>query len=268
MALNGEKFELVRYGRNEDLKNSTNYKYNNQLITEKEHVKDLGVFMSDDATFSHHINKIIEAGRNLSGWVLRTFNSRDGQCLKTLWKCLVVPRLEYCCQLWSPYKIQEIANLEAIQRSFTVKIQGVQHLNYWDRLSQLKLYSLQRRRERYIIIYVWKILEGRVPNVGIVPNYHPRKGRLCYIMGTVGSIQRVKTIKHNSFTHNGPRFFNCLPRDLWDQKDTSPECFKRKLDKWLDGLPDHPPIPGYPYSHHNTLPEAVQNQGQLGTCVS
>ncbi len=145
--------------------------------------------MSSDATFSHHINKIAEAGKSMSGWVLRTFASRDGQCLKTLWKSLVLPRLEYCCQLWSPHKIQEITTLEVIQRAFTARIQEVQHLDYWERLSELKLYSLQRRRERYCILYVWKILEDRVPNVGIIVNQHPRKGRLCFIKGVQGSIQ-------------------------------------------------------------------------------
>ncbi len=268
MLLNGDKFELIRYGRNEVLKNSTCYEYNNQPIEDKEHVKDLGVHMSSDATFSHHINKIAEAGKSMSGWVLRTFASRDGQCLKTLWKSLVLPRLEYCCQLWSPHKIQEITTLEAIQRAFTARIQEVHHLNYWERLSELKLYSLQRRRERYCILYVWKILEDRVPNMGIIVNQHPRKGRLCFIKGVQGSIQRVRTLTHNSFTHNGPRLFNCLPQELGDPSGTSPETFKRNLDKWLEGLPDHPPIPGYPSRHHNTLPEVLQEQEREETVGS
>ena len=35
------------------------------------------------------------------------------------------------------------------------KITEVQHLNYWERLHELKLYSLQRRFEHYIIIYIF-----------------------------------------------------------------------------------------------------------------
>ena len=35
----------------------------------------------------------------------------------------------------------------------------VQHLHYWERLRELKLYSLQSRSERYIIIYIWKITQ-------------------------------------------------------------------------------------------------------------
>ena len=44
--------------------------------------------------------------------------------------------------------------IEAIQQTFTYKITEVHHLNYWERLQELKFYSLQRRRERYIIIYI------------------------------------------------------------------------------------------------------------------
>ena len=97
----------------------------------------------------------------------------------TFWKALVLSRIEYCCQLWSPHKRGEIIKLEAVQRSFASRISSVQHLNYWERLKALNLYSLQRRRERYTIIYVWKTLERIVPNVGIQVNEHPRRGRLC-----------------------------------------------------------------------------------------
>ena len=36
----------------------------------------------------------------------------------------------------------------------------MQSLDYSDCLVYLKLHSLQRRREHYCIIYVWKIIEG------------------------------------------------------------------------------------------------------------
>jgi hypothetical protein len=35
---------------------------------------------------------------------------------------------------------------------------------YWERLQRLGLYSLQRRRDRYFILYTWKITE-MVPNL-------------------------------------------------------------------------------------------------------
>ena len=55
-----------------------------------------------------------------------------------------------------PLKAKNIQAIEAMQRTFTYKITEEQHLNYWERLHELKLYSLQRRRECYIIIYIWR----------------------------------------------------------------------------------------------------------------
>ena len=37
--------------------------------------------------------------------------------------------------------------------------------SYTDRLSLLKLYSLCRRRDRYPVVYIWKILENIVLNL-------------------------------------------------------------------------------------------------------
>ena len=94
----------------------------------------------------------------MASLVLRTFISRDVTTMMLLYKSYVQSHLEYCCPLWSPHMQCEIIKLEAVQRSFTAKIQGLGNLNYWERLRRLSMYSLQRRRERYTIILVWKIL--------------------------------------------------------------------------------------------------------------
>ena len=222
--------------------------------------------MSKDLTFSKHIEVIVENGRRQSGWVLRTFRTRDRACMLTMWKALIRPKLDCCCQLWSPHKIGDIVKLEAVQRTFTSRIRGMEHLNYWERLEELGLYSLQRRRERYTIMYIWKILEGVVPNVGMQVNYHPRRGRLCFVRSTEGTTQRVRTIAHNSFTHTGTRLFNSAPKWLRDLSGITPDQFKRQLDRWLATVPDQPPTPGYSSPHPNTLQYLVHERrgGQPG----
>ena len=45
------------------------------------------------------------------------------------------------------------------------------NVSHPERLKALKLYSLQRRRERYIIIYMFKIKIGLVPNPDFEPEY-------------------------------------------------------------------------------------------------
>ena len=58
-----------------------------------------------------------------------------------------------------------IYELEKIQKNFTKKIKGMEELNYHERLKKLNMYSLERRRERYMIIYGWQQLEGIKENV-------------------------------------------------------------------------------------------------------
>ena len=72
-------------------------------------------------------------------WVLRVFQWRERSLMLTLLKSLVIPLLEYCCQLWNPWKAYDIQAIEAIQRTFTYKITEVQHLNYWERRTQIVL---------------------------------------------------------------------------------------------------------------------------------
>ena len=134
------------------------------------------------------------------GWVLRVFQTRKRSLMLTLLKSLVIPLLEYCCQLWNPWKAKDIQAIEAIQRTLKFKITEVQHLNYWERLHELKLCSLQRRRERYIIIYIWKIAQHMVPNIdGTMGHTIKKRENIQDIEHSpLFSIQQTET-QHNPF---------------------------------------------------------------------
>ena len=110
------------------------------------------------------------------------FYCKQAWFLRYMWNTLVQPHLDYCSQLWAPCEGQDLQNIEKILKDYTSRIPEVQHLNYWERLKVLKMNSLQRRFERYKIIYVWKILEGLVPKAGVtLAPEDERKGRLCQI---------------------------------------------------------------------------------------
>ena len=100
----------------------------------------------------------------MAAWVLGTFRDRSALTMTTLYKSMVRSKLEYCCPVWDPPKITDIQAIETVQRQFTRRISGLKDLDYWERLKKLKIMSLQRRRERYSIIQVWKILNGLSPN--------------------------------------------------------------------------------------------------------
>ena len=104
---------------------------------------------------------------------------------------------------------------------FTCKITEVQHLNYWERLHELKLYSLQRRRERYIIIYIWNITQHMVLNIDgtightIKTRNHPRHGTQCLIQYPTNR-NPAQSLQENAITVFGPRLYNSLPKYLRD----------------------------------------------------
>ena len=79
MEFNSNKFEVLRYGKNDDLKQSTCYLTPNSddIIEEKESLRDLGIMMSNDASFSIHVELVCSKVKQKSAWILRTFNSRQ-----------------------------------------------------------------------------------------------------------------------------------------------------------------------------------------------
>ena len=110
-------------------------------IEEKEHLRDLGVELSSDLTFSIHIDNIVSDASRLVGWIMRTFRRRSKGVMITLWKSLIQSRLDYCSQLWSPSDQASISKLEGVAKSFTSRVSGTEGLDYWERLSMLRMYS-------------------------------------------------------------------------------------------------------------------------------
>ena len=165
-----------------------------------------------------------------------------------LFKSLVLSTVEYCSVLWSPQKLGLIRELEDVQRAFTRKIAGVEHMEYGDRLKKLNLYSLERRRDRYRVIYVWRIINGWSPNLDddrhkISTSFSARRGLECRIPAMSQTSQSLKTITDESFAVAGPRQFNCIDKDIRSHNGTI-DSFKAKLDKFLWTIPDQPVIVG------------------------
>ena len=116
------------------------------------------------------------------------------------------------------------------------------------------MFSQERRRERYSIIYVWRILEEQVPNIyhsgsvtgSIAAKFHCRRGWLCSIPPiNTRSPRKVQNLREASLPVRGQRLFNTLPQEVRNLTGCTVETFKRSLDKFLRDVPDEPQIPGY-----------------------
>ena len=104
--------------------------------------------------------------------------------------------------------------------------------------------SLQRRREQYSIIMIFKILHHLVPNdLDIVFTNSDRRG----IRIKIPSVHKGAKIKYitqydDSFKIRASNLWNSIPAEV--TKKASMESFKIALSKYLITFPDHPPIQG------------------------
>ena len=176
--------------------------------------------------------------------------------------------MEYCSILCSPTEQNLIDLLEAVQKDFTRKISKYQvydeelgmpkcNTPYSERLKDLKLYSLERRRERMQILYIYKIILHAVPNPGFQWNYCPRN-KIQVTPKVSNTRGWAHSLRNSSFAAMGPKLFNSLPLELRELPDLDKtikqniESFKRMVDKYLLIIPD---LPGTANSilHHQTI---------------
>ena len=239
MKMNDDKFVLLCYNKKPNSTNKLTLR-SGLDIKEREGTRDLGVWMDNDATFTIHIANTVASCRKIMSMILRTFTTREDHIMLTLFKSLILSKIDYCSVLWNPISVNDLRKIEGIQATFThrmkcAKTDDGQSRNYWQRLKYLRLYSIQRRFERYAVIYVWKIYNGLVHNPGIeFKSKDSRSGLMC-------KVPKYKSkLRWQSFLVNGPKLFNSVPKEIrefqFDELVSPKQAisnFKKQLDNYV-----------------------------------
>ena len=223
-------------------------------IIPSDHARDLEILMFPGYTWDLNIiATTTENARDTASWALGVFKDRSAEVMLTLYNALIRSRVEFCSPLWNPLDIGNIQKLEDIQRQFTRRIIGQRNKDYWDRLQSLNLTSLQRRRERYQIIHIWKILNGYAPNdLKIEFTESDRRGIQAKIPQFNKKARKSEvSLLDSSFRIHSSKLWNTLPAKLTRFQNL--ETFKTHLGRHLDGVPDKPPIRGQTAPNRNSL---------------
>ncbi|KAK4812759.1 hypothetical protein QYF61_020379 [Mycteria americana] len=139
-----------------------------------------------------------------------------------------------CTWLWGSQHKKDMDLLERVQRRATKIIRGLEHLSYKDRLRELGLFSLEKRRLQADLIAAFQYLKGAYKKAG-----QALFTRACSDR-TRGNGFKLKEgrfrldIRKKFFTMRVVRHWNRLPREVVDVP--SLEVFQARLDGALSSL--------------------------------
>ena len=132
------------------------YTYTFHNLSQVQEEKDLGVIVDDKLLFRKHISMKISKANSMIFLIKHTFKYLDAEMFNLLYKSLVRPHVEYASTVWSPTLKMDINSLEKVQRRATKIVPQIAELSYHERLQHLKLPTLQYRRLRQDLIFIYK----------------------------------------------------------------------------------------------------------------
>ena len=157
MAFNKDKCHVMHVGRHNP---GHVYSMNNIRLETTDKERDIGVTTCSNLKPAQQCKKATQMASTVLAQITRAFHFRDRHVFLSLYQQYVRPHLEFAVAAWAPWTQEDIQCLEAVQQRAVRAISGLRASTYEDKLKELRMPSLQERRNEVDMVQTYKIVMG------------------------------------------------------------------------------------------------------------